>query len=75
MEVEAGGRTIVRLRKGGTSIGSSHDPRLLIGLGAAPQARQVTVRWPSGHIDRFSNLPAMSGFLLREGAEKPEPDR
>src|SRR5262249_53306296 len=33
--VEAGGRTIRRQRKGGSSLMSSHDPRLLLGLGPA----------------------------------------
>jgi hypothetical protein len=71
VEVEAGGRTIVRQRKGGASLESSHDPRLLIGLGAADRARRVTVRWPSGQVDRHADLPADSGFLIREGAARP----
>ena len=32
VEVEAAGRTIIRQRKGGASLASAHDPRLLIGL-------------------------------------------
>ena len=71
--VEAGGRNIVRQRKGGASLASSHDPRLLIGLGTAERASQVTIRWPSGQVDHFADLPAEGGFLLREGAERPEP--
>ena len=35
VEVEVGGRTIVRQRKGGCSLESSNDPRLLIGVGPA----------------------------------------
>src|SRR5262249_10992224 len=72
VEVEAGGRTIIRQRKGGTSIASAHDPRLLIGLGEADLARRVTVRWPSGQIDRYSDLPADTSFRLREGAARVE---
>jgi ASPIC and UnbV len=72
VEVEAAGRTIVRERKGGTSYGSAHDPRLLIGLGDASSATRVTVRWPSGQVDRYSNLASETGFLLREGADEPE---
>jgi hypothetical protein len=75
VEVETGDQTIVRQRKGGSSIGSAHDPRLLIGLGLADHARRVTVHWPSGHIDRYSNLPADAEYLLREGADSAKPVR
>jgi len=68
VEVEAGGRTILRQRKGGASLASAHDPRLLIGLGTADTARRVTIRWPSGQVDRYTDLPAETSFLLREGA-------
>jgi hypothetical protein len=71
VEVEAGTRTIVRQRKGGASLGSAHDPRLLIGIGAAPAARRVTVHWPSGRSDRYADLPADADFLIREGADRP----
>lgn len=46
IEIEAGGRTIFRQKKGGVSLASSHDPRLLVGIGAADEAK-VTVKWPS----------------------------
>ncbi len=48
VEVIADGRTIHRQKKGGVSLGSSHDPRLLIGIGKAEKVSQVTIRWPSG---------------------------
>jgi hypothetical protein len=72
VEVEAGDRTIVRQRKGSSSLGSAHDPRLLIGLGTAEVARRVTIRWPSGQVDRHSNLPVGTRFLIREGAGRAE---
>jgi hypothetical protein len=50
VEVEAGGRTITRQRKGGCSLQSTNDPRLLIGLGAVEAIDRVTVRWPSGAV-------------------------
>lgn len=49
VEVVADDRTIVRQRKGGSSMESSHDPRLLIGIGAAESAK-VTIRWPRGAV-------------------------
>jgi hypothetical protein len=72
VEVEAGGQTIFRQRKGGASFASAHDPRLLIGLGAANVASRVTIRWPSGQVDQCSNLPAETSFSVREGAGRVE---
>lgn len=48
VEVEAGGRTIVRQRKSGCSLQSTNDPRLLIGLGQTRTVDRVVIRWPSG---------------------------
>ncbi len=73
IEVEAGGRTIVRQKKGGGSYASARDPRLLLGLGESRLASRVTVHWPSGQVDRYSDLAADTGYVLREGAEKAEP--
>jgi enediyne biosynthesis protein E4 len=48
VQVIAGGRTIVRQRKGGCSMQSTNDPRLLIGVGPVDEVAKVTIRWPSG---------------------------
>jgi hypothetical protein len=50
IEVEANGRVIHRQRKSGHSLMSSHDPRILVGLGEAGVVARVTVRWPSGAV-------------------------
>jgi hypothetical protein len=71
IEVVAGDRTIIRQRKGGTSFASAHDPRLVIGVGDAVVARQVTIRWPSGMVNQYAELPVGTSFLLREGAKRP----
>ena len=68
VEVEAGGQTIVRQRKGGASLASAHDPRLLIGLGEARIVERVTIRWPSGQVDHHSHLTTKTSYLVREGA-------
>ncbi len=73
VEVEVGGRTIVRQRKGGTSFASAHDPRLLIGLADASTARAVTVRWPSGHVNRRLGVRAGTDLLIREADDAPAP--
>ena len=51
VEVVVGDRKIYRQRKGGVSLASSHDPRLLIGIGKADEAAKVVVKWPSGAPD------------------------
>lgn len=51
VEVTAGGRTIYRQKKGGTSLASSHDPRLLVGIGPEAEAEKIVVKWPSGAPD------------------------
>jgi hypothetical protein len=48
VEVEAGGRVIRRQKKSGYSLMSSHDPRILVGLGPSKDVGRVTIRWPSG---------------------------
>jgi hypothetical protein len=49
-----------RLKTAGGSYLSSHDPREILGLGHAPKADWVEVRWPgpNGKTERYSNLPA-----------------
>ena len=52
---------------------SSGDPRLHFGLGPAVRVDEVEVRWPSGRVERFRDLNADTGYLLREGAGRPLP--
>jgi hypothetical protein len=46
--VHVGDRVLWRQVKGGGSFASAHDPRLLIGVGAAERVERVEIRWPSG---------------------------
>ncbi len=70
VEVELAGRTIARQRKGGASLQSSHDPRLLIGLGTDAEARKVTVRWPSGRVSVAEHLAADTSYRVVEPRDK-----
>ena len=70
VEVELAGRTLARQRKGGTSLQSSHDPRLLIGLGTEAEARKVTVRWPSGRVSVAEHLAADMSYRVVEPRDK-----
>jgi hypothetical protein len=69
----AGGRTQVAARFGGGSYLSASGPRIHFGLGAAPKADRVEVRWPSGRRDSYPGLAADTGYRLREGDPAPRP--
>ena len=63
----AGGRKQTAQRTGGGSYQSSNDPRLHFGLADQDRIASVEVRWPSGIIDRWTNLAVDRGYILREG--------
>jgi thioredoxin-like negative regulator of GroEL len=71
--LRSGGRTQVQQRLGGASFQSASDPRLHFGLGRNTPVDSVEVRWPSGHVDRYHNITAGNGYLLKEGDSTPKP--
>ncbi|HEX3148831.1 MAG TPA: CRTAC1 family protein [Gemmataceae bacterium] len=73
VKVEWGGKTQTHFVIGGGSYLSASDRRLLLGLGSAAKLEKVSVRWPSGHEQVFSDLPAKTRWRLREGVAAAEP--
>jgi tetratricopeptide (TPR) repeat protein len=71
----AGGRTWVRWLTSGTSYLSSNDPRLWFGLGSAEMVESLEVRWPSGTVQRWSDVAADGLLDLREGENPVRPRR
>ena len=71
----AGGVKRSRLKTSGGSYLSSHDPRELLGLGAAKTVDWIEVHWPAssnqknGRVDRFEKLAADRYYTLKEGGE------
>lgn len=57
-----------RLKTGGGSYLSSHDPREILGIGAATKIDFVEIRWPSGKVDKLTNLPLNTYVRVVEGA-------
>ncbi|MBV9035610.1 MAG: CRTAC1 family protein [Acidobacteriaceae bacterium] len=55
----AGGKIRSRAKNGGGSYLSSHDPRLILGLGAAQRLDWLEIIWPrpSTCVQRFESLP------------------
>ena len=66
---------------GGTQVGyhtlargfmSTNEPVLHFGLADAPRVELLEVRWPSGHVQTFENLPVNHEFVITEpGSNSP----
>jgi hypothetical protein len=58
-----------RLKTGGGSYLSSHDPREVLGLGTATRLDWLEIKWPlpSGRVDRFTDIPVDRYLDVVEG--------
>jgi hypothetical protein len=63
-----------RTKVGGGSFLSSHDPRVVLGIGKRPKIDWLEIRWPqpSGAIERFTELPIDRYITIVEGKGKWE---
>jgi enediyne biosynthesis protein E4 len=70
----AGGTKRLRMKTGGGSYLSSHDPREVLGLGPATTVDFVEIKWPqpSGRVERFTDLPIDRYVTVVEGKGKVE---
>jgi hypothetical protein len=66
VEVEIGGRTLYRQRKGGCSMESANDPRLTVGVGKADEVAKLTVRWPAGGVSVLTHLETNRAYKVVE---------
>jgi hypothetical protein len=64
---EAGGVTRSRLKTTGGSYLSSHDPREILGIGQAAKIDSVQIKWPSGQVDKLTELPINKYVRVTEG--------
>ena len=69
--VKAGNLNLLRRCQSDGSYLSASDPRIHFGLGDSAKADALTVRWPDGHSDAYSNLAADRYITLREGDLAP----
>jgi len=65
---QAGALKRTRLKTSGGSYLSSHDPREILGLGSATKIDFVEIRWPSGKIDKLTNVPLNTYVKVIEGS-------
>jgi len=65
---EYGGVRRSRLKVGGGSYLSSHDPRMVLGIGPSRKVDSIEIHWPlpSKHVDRFTSLPLNRYITIRE---------
>ena len=64
----AEGKTRRRLKTSGGSYLSSHDPREILGVGSATKIDFVEIRWPSGKLDKLTNVPLNTYVKVLEGS-------
>lgn len=72
IEVEAAGVVQTRMvtaTRGYMSAGESIEP---IGLGDSARIDRLTVRWPSGRVQEYRDLPADFAYTITEG-DRPAP--
>jgi hypothetical protein len=73
--VAIGKRKMIDEVRSGSSYVSQSDIRVHFGLGSATKVDSVEVRWPSGLVERYDDLPVDKIDTLKEGtgrAIKPE---
>ena len=61
-----------RMKVGGGSYLSSHDPRMVLGIGKRTKIDWLEVKWPqpSGLTERFTDLPIDRYITIVEGERK-----
>jgi enediyne biosynthesis protein E4 len=69
---QAGDLKARRFKSAGGSYLSSHDPRMILGIGQRTKIDWVEVKWPlpSGRVERFADLPLDRYITLEEGSGK-----
>jgi hypothetical protein len=66
---QAGDLVQARFKVGGGSYLSSHDPRMVLGLGKHEKLDWLEIKWPqpSGQVQRFTDLPINRYITITEG--------
>jgi hypothetical protein len=69
---QAGDLKRSRMKVGGGSYLSSHDPRLVLGIGKREKVDWLEVKWPlpGGTTQRFTGLPTNRYITIVEGQER-----
>jgi enediyne biosynthesis protein E4 len=68
LKLTSEGSVQVEQAKGGGSYMSASDPRIHFGLAQRTKIDSLEITWPSGQIDRLTNLPMDQIIAVKEGA-------
>jgi hypothetical protein len=66
LKLTAGGETQTQMLRSGSSYLSASELILTFGLAQNTQADSLEVHWPSGQIDKLSNIPANQTITITE---------
>jgi thiol-disulfide isomerase/thioredoxin len=70
--VDLGDRKLVRQHRAGEGFAAQNSSTMLVGIGDRPDARAITVRWPSGQVQTLENVAANRLLTIHEpGPEGP----
>jgi hypothetical protein len=61
------GFTEYQQRKGGMSYMSAQDPRVHFGLGQRKSIERLEITWPSGTVDKLTEVPINQIITVKEG--------
>jgi hypothetical protein len=67
LKLTANGFVRVEQEKGGTSYMSASDPRIHFGLGKRTKIDSLVITWPSGQVDKLTNVPVDKIIAVKEG--------
>jgi enediyne biosynthesis protein E4 len=68
LKLTSAGFVQVDQAKGGMSYMSASDPRIHFGLGKRTKIESLEITWPSGQVDRLTNVPIDRIIAVKEGA-------
>ena len=68
--VETADGTQTRFVQAGLGFSTQHTKELFFGLGKHATSLRATVRWPSGMVQNFENLPANHRISIEEGSDR-----
>ena len=69
VRINSGGESQSQMLRSGSSYLSQSELVLTFGLGPRTQADSVEVRWPSGQVDRMTNVRSGQVVTIREGGQ------
>jgi hypothetical protein len=64
------GPALWRRARSDGSYASANDPRVLVGLGASADPVSITVQWPDGTREQWTNLSVDRYVTLTQGTGK-----